>query len=123
MALAGPRCLDLRSSAAERLGIGELLMVGDRRERWRLLLGSVNAILPLRGWFLLEWGPTTAAARMTAPERLACLARNRSMLVQPQNPALLLDLATLPAWRLARPPTWDSLPAAGKLLLETITTS
>ena len=38
LAYAGPRCLDLRESSAERFGEGEYLGVVGTRERWRVSL-------------------------------------------------------------------------------------
>ena len=48
-ALAGPRCVDLRGDAAERLGSGEPLGVVGQRERWRMALGPVPPRCPCAG--------------------------------------------------------------------------
>ncbi len=54
--LAGPRSVDLREEAAERLGAGEPMGKVGARDRWRVPLAPVTAELPLRGWITLAWG-------------------------------------------------------------------
>jgi hypothetical protein len=117
MALAGPRCLDLRPPVAERLGVGEF-MVRGREKRWRLALGPVPPARRLAGWIFLEWGDKVSAAPVPGSARLARLARNRSLFIPPRRPVRLLELAALPAWELRRPQTWSSLPRAIDRLLE-----
>ncbi len=108
MALAGPRCVDLRRSAARQLGIGVPLRRG-RTQRWRLALGDVNVELPLAGWVFLEWGPEVSVERIRIAEKLPRLTAHRSLLVEPTDPGALLQLAALPAWKLTRPKAWESL--------------
>jgi hypothetical protein len=110
MALAGPRCVDLRASAAERFGVGELLSIQGERERWRVMLGPVRPELPFHGSVFLEWGDALELRLLGASERLLRLASNRSMMVEPRNSDVLLDLAAMPAWELTRPKEWASLP-------------
>lgn len=117
VALAGPRCVDLRLPAARRLGIGIPLRRG-RTQRWRLALDDVSAELPLAGWVFLEWGPDVSVERVPVAERLARLASHRSMMVEPTDPGALLELAALPAWKLTRPRTWESLAPVLTRLLE-----
>jgi hypothetical protein len=52
---AGPRCLDLRPSAAYRFG-GEYLGFIGNRKRWRLYLRLGVRRAPIRGFIVLEFG-------------------------------------------------------------------
>lgn len=110
LALAGPRCVDLRGPAARHLGVGELLTIGGLRERWRVPLEHVPPERPLLGWVFLAWGDKVEVAPVGGADRLVRLAQNRSMMVEPLHPGGLLDLAALPAWRLTRPKDWACLP-------------
>lgn len=112
-AFAGPRCIDLRPDAAERLEKrSSAVRGGDRR---RLSLPAIEPALPLRGFFFLEWGDELAARPLRPSERLDLL--NRSCRPETANPASLLELARLPAWRLARPQGFETLDdVCGKLL-------
>ena len=102
-AFAGPRCIDLRTpvpgldlaTASARLGT-----------RYRLRLPSASARTPLVGWIFLHWGPTTSMR--TCPSRvvLARLAAGRGRRGLATDAAMLLDIATLPAWDLIRPASW-----------------
>lgn len=107
-ALAGARCVDLREEAARRLGTGRDLGIVGRRERWRVQLGSCPLELPLAGWILPEWGddclePIRPVARFQA---LVSAAAIKGLPLN--NPELYLNLATLPAFRWARPHGWST---------------
>jgi len=116
-AFAGPRCIDLRGDAAERLGGGEPLGVVGSRERWRLRLGPVPARVPLRGWIELAWADEPAVEPVRGAARLRTLIPYRSVRLEPPDAAALVALASLPVLRFARPRRWDALPgAAGRLL-------
>jgi hypothetical protein len=119
-ALAGPRCIDLRPDAAERLGAGEPLGVVGTRERWRLRLGPAPASVPLRGWVQLAWGGEVAVERVLGAERLTTLIPHRSVRLEPPRAGALMELASLPVLRLRRPRHWDSLPHAAAQLLAAI---
>jgi hypothetical protein len=119
-ALAGPRCIDLRPDAAQRLEAGESLGVVGTRERWRLRLGPVAASVPLRGWVELAWGGEVAVEHVRGAERLTTLIGHRSVRLEPPRPGALLELASLPVLRLRRPRRWDSLPHAAERLLAAI---
>lgn len=120
VALAGPRSIDLRREAAEHLEVGEPLGTVGARERWRLVLGSVEPRSPLRGWVLLGWGDRVESARLSASETLACLFQHRGVRLPPAKPESLLRLAALPCLRLLRPPAWTSLPAACRHLVHAV---
>jgi hypothetical protein len=115
---AGPRTIDLRADAAAHMDAGEAIGVTGARERWRLRLDPVAEGRPLAGWIFLAWGPELAARRLGGAERLQRIAAQRGLRLPPANPEVLLELSSLPAWELARPQSWDSLPASADLLLE-----
>jgi hypothetical protein len=120
LALAGPRSLDLREEAAQRLGAGEPMGRVGARERWRLQLAPVPAELPLRGWITLEWGDSVAVEPIRGAERLHALLPHRGVLLEPAQPAALIRLSALPHLRLIRPRDWDLLPEAADRLLDAI---
>jgi hypothetical protein len=116
--LAGPRSIDLRADAAERLGAGEPIGMTGARERWRLRLGPPAPAATLRGWVFLAWGERVEARALPARERIPRIAEERGLRLPPVRPDALLELASLPAWELSRPRGWASLPQAADLLLE-----
>jgi hypothetical protein len=119
-AYAGPRSIDLRRDAADRLDAGEGLGVVGARERWRLRLGPIDPDLVFRGWVSLAWGAEVRTRSLTGAERVALLAAQRGLRVPPRDPTALLELASLPCWELCRPRDWARLAAAADLLLERI---
>jgi hypothetical protein len=108
---AGPRHLDLRGA---RLASGHLQTV--REDRVRMRLGPAPARLPIGGWVLLEWGEGPALEPVDASELLPLLAARRALRQLPSDPATLLELAAVPAWRLRRPREWTTLDASIELL-------
>ncbi len=116
--VAGPRSIDLRADAAERLGAGEPIGMTGARERWRLRLGPTGGRTILRGWVFLAWGDRVAVRSLPAVERLPRLAAERGLRLPPARPDALLELTSLPAWELSRPRDWASLPEAADRLLE-----
>ena len=117
IALSGPRSIDLRRVAAERLDAGEALGVTGARERWRLAIGPVAAELPLAGWVFLEWGPLELG-RLTAPELLTRLVDALIVPGLPTRPDSLLELAALPAFVLVRPRGWEAVSAGVDTLIQ-----
>jgi hypothetical protein len=116
---AGPRSIDLRADAAQRLDAGEAIGVTGARERWRLALGTTTSgRTRLVGWVFLAWGDETDARPLPARERIPRIAEERGLRLTPVRPDSLLELAELPAWELSRPRDWASLPRAASLLLE-----
>jgi hypothetical protein len=118
--VAGPRSIDLRADAAERLGVGEPIGMTGARERWRLRLGPPGEP-QLTGWVFLTWGDQVAVRALPASERLPRLAAQRGLRLPPARPDALLELTSLPAWELSRPRGWESLPEAADRLLELAT--
>lgn len=120
VALAGPRAIDLRSDAAQQLGVGENLGVVGTRERWRVRVGSVAPEVPLRGWLFLEWGDKVEAALVASSERLERLLPKRGVRLSPPDLAELLDLAQLPGYVVRRPRDPSRLQETASLIAETI---
>lgn len=118
LALAGPRCIDLRPETAEALGAGELIGKAGDRERWRLPLASSPGRPRLRGIVFLDWGERLEAEPVAASRRLAGLLHFRGLRLPAVRPELLLELAELPAWELRRPRGLASLPDALDRLLD-----
>ena len=116
-ALAGPRSIDLREESARRLGIGEPLGRVGRRDRWRVPLAPVPPELPFRGWVSLEWGEEIAVEPLRGAARLPALAPHRGVFLEPPRPALLVEYAGLPHWRLRRPRDARRLAAGCEALL------
>jgi hypothetical protein len=119
-ALAGPRSVDLRDEAAQRLGAGEPMGRVGARERWRLALPAVGPELPLRGWITLEWGDTVAVEPVRGAQRLQALLPHRGVRMAPLDPAVLVHFSALPHLRLTRRRDWGSLPEATDRLLGAI---
>jgi hypothetical protein len=117
-ALVGPRSIDLRADAADRLGAGEPIGVTGARERWRLRLDGAGDGHALAGWIFLAWGDRVATRSLGASERIQRLIPQRATSLAPTRADAVLDLATLPAWEVSRPRDWASLPQAGERLLE-----
>lgn len=120
IAFAGPRSIDLRAEAAERLEAGVPLGLVGARERWRLRLDPIEPTARLGGWVFPTWGPEVRIKRLTAAERLVRIAQHRAVLVPPAEGGLLLRLAERPAWELQRPKAWETLPDAAAALLEAL---
>lgn len=109
-AFAGPRSIDLRRAAAQRLGLGTALGVAGARERWRMTLPQIAGELPFRGWIFLAWSATRLELRpLSSSNCLARLIENLGLLVPAADPAQLLSHAALPAWELVRPREWEHM--------------
>ncbi len=117
-AFVGPRALDLRPDAARQLQAGAATGGNGLRERWRLELGPCPVTVPLRGWFVLEWGETVDARRLGGAELLQMLGAQRAVNLPPVDPTVLIDLASLPAWAVERPPELETLPRVVERMLE-----
>ena len=111
VAFRGPRCIDLRASAREALGVREST-VDVRGDRGRLALGDVDAEVTLTGLIFLEWGPELSVERLVPAERLQRLARHRAGGAAAGRPEAALALAALPAFELRRPREHGALAGA-----------
>jgi hypothetical protein len=117
-ALAGPRCIDLRSDAAARMGIGTNLGVVGLRVRWRVYTAPCPPAVPLRGWIFPAWGDAIRVRPIPAAQRIPRLLENLALVVPPVNSRSLLELAALPCVEFSRPSDWDGIDAAMEHLLE-----
>lgn len=120
-AFAGPRSIDLRAGAAERLQTGVPLGVIGERERWRLPLAPIPAELPFRGWVRLGWGVDVDVRATEGADRLRALLPHRGLRVAPARPEQLIGLAALPVLELRRPREWGSHQRAMDALLRAVT--
>jgi hypothetical protein len=117
---AGPRCVDLRPEAAAILGGEDVGMLGNR-VRWRVLPGEARSAVPLAGVVHLEWGEHVEVESLDAAERLAGLIRNSVIRPAHRDAAALLELASLPTFRLTRPRDLAALDTSGESLLAALT--
>ncbi|MBW3574831.1 MAG: hypothetical protein KY450_08200 [Actinobacteria bacterium] len=121
MALAGPRIIDLRLPSAERIG-REGLVVVRKGERHRLLLPGVAAEVPFGGFLVLTAGHEVSVERTPLADRLEIL-RHHLTLRQVGAPAVaLLELVSLPMWRVQRSSDWEHLPMLLERLVATVST-
>lgn len=105
--LAGPRAGDLRTDAAIALGLGTEVDSPLGRPRWRHQFGAAPFEAPLAGIIELHWSDVVEVSRMSPAERVGTLASHEALSLEPSNPRGLLDLLTVPMWRLGRPHDWS----------------
>jgi hypothetical protein len=119
-AFAGPRCIDLRAPLPD--GLGRRLDMSDARggTRRRVRLGDLDACVPLGGWVFIDWGDELELTRLPAQVALSRLAGWRSLKQIESDPAVMLDLAGLPAFDLRRPRSWDALMPTLDALIEAV---
>jgi hypothetical protein len=115
-ALAGPRMIDLREAAAQRLGVGEPVADGHE-ERYRMLVGGVLPAVPLRGFIRLAWGYVPTVVKVPPAWRPAALASSRAVRLSPRDPGVLAALSALPMVELRRPRDWGATADAADRLL------
>jgi len=106
---AGPRCIDLRPSAAERFRERTDLVPSRIGSRFRVALGSAPHRSPIAGWVLLGWGEDATIRRIPPFERIERIARRRSLYQPPADPAVLVEFAALPMLEVRRPAGWTLL--------------
>ncbi len=119
-AFPGPRCLDLRESAAERFGAGEYLGVVGGRERWRVTLPTIPPVVPFGGWVLLDWTDRLEVNRPSASVQLTALLAHCGLTVPGVPTAGLLDLLGYPMIRFGRPRDWAQVDDTLAQLLQAI---
>lgn len=117
-AFAGPRMLDLRTPPAAELAEALPVERARRGTRWRIRLGAVEPVVPLRGWIFLRWSERVRVERVRTPFVLSRLARWRGRPELPTDPAQMLELAALPAWDVHRPKRWDAVDDTVATLLD-----
>lgn len=119
-ALSGPRCVDLRPSAADWMGQGvDIGVVGDRR-RWRVQVPPVPAAVPLQGWIVPVWGDRVELEVVPPAGRLPLLYANLGLTRIPRSPERLLRLAALPCLIFRRPRRWEAMEEAMVMLLDRV---
>jgi hypothetical protein len=118
-ALAGPRCVDLREGSAGLAGADPVQLVREETRR-RLAIGPAPREVPLAGYVLLSWGEQVEVEAVRASRVFRELTAQRSLPLPPPDPAVLLDLAELPAVRLTRPKRLEAIDATVELLGRTL---
>ena len=120
-ALSGPRCVDLRNSAAHWTGQGvDIGVIGERR-RWRVQVPPVPAAVPLQGWVVPAWGDHVKLEAVPPAGRLPLLYANLGLNRIPRSPEALLRLAALPCLIFRRPRRWEATEEAVTMLLDQVT--
>ena len=116
---AGPRCIDLRPSSIT--AFPQISTTPSRSAtRLRLVVPSCKAAARLIGFVELEWGPSLAIQPVRVADRLATLLPHMSTDLSRSNVESVLDLASLPVWRLQRPRDWAVLGHSVDLLQNVI---
>ena len=115
---AGPRCIDLRPDSFERLPHQLDAYLVRSGERQRVILDQIPPEAPLAGWIYLAWGDDLAWTELTTAQKMQDVAAFRGLKDAPTAPTTLLDLAALPAWRLARSPEWSETDRVVDALLD-----
>jgi hypothetical protein len=111
VAFSGPRCVDLRPSAADRFG-RERLELARGGSRFRLMLPPAPWSAPLAGVVILEWGPRVAVEAVRPGQRLPLLQPHLACGPSPEARRAVLGFAGTPVWRLTRPRDFSLLPDA-----------
>jgi len=119
-AYSGPRCLDLRQSAAERFEAGDYLGVVGGRERWRVTLPPVPPDVPFGGWVLLDWTDDLEIHRAPASVAIGALLANAGLTAPGVPTQGLLDLLAFPMIRFGRPRDWAQVDASMAGLLQVV---
>jgi hypothetical protein len=118
LAHAGPRCLDLRADAAQRLDLERGSRVVRADERRRFELPPVRqASAPVIRTVVLAWGPRVRVEPVPPRERLGIVATHRTAQPVDGNLAVPLALAALPMIRLHRPQTFDCMDEVAEAVL------
>jgi hypothetical protein len=115
VAFAGPRSVDLRKEAAERLGAERYAGTARMATRWRVPLPPIDAELPLDGFVSLRWSEEVTVEKLRPAERIRGLTPWLDC-----DPEALMELASLPMLELRRPRRWEALDAAAQRLLDAL---
>jgi hypothetical protein len=118
---SGPRCVDLRPDVAERFSAARYLGEIGRRDRFRLTTSPARPRLPLRGILVPAWHdrPGVNIERLDARERLQMLYRQEYIaLLGPADPLRIMDVLSIPAWRVTRPRDWAATDEVVERVLE-----
>jgi hypothetical protein len=116
VALAGPRCVDLRLEAATALEMGVDLGTVGLRERWRVRVGPCPPRVPLAGFIVPSWG-ADQLIDLSPVARLQVLFSHSALQgITMNDPDRYLELASLPMLSWARPKSWSSAQRSFDLL-------
>lgn len=117
---AGPSCVDLRPDTVGRFASAVSMGMVGGRLRYRLPTPPGRARVPLKGFFVLDWNQDSdiRIEPLSAQDRVQWLYRQEYIrLVGFPDPAKLLPLIALPAWRLTRPRDWAATDEAVERIL------
>ena len=121
-ALTGSATFDLRETAAKHFGIGTLMELLPDRHRWRVALPAAPLpSYPLAGFIEPVWSDTAGVHRVPLLEGLSVLSQNMYVTTVEGRAQRMLDLATLPVLRWARPRSWPDLDASLDTLVSALT--
>ena len=116
----GPACVDLRPDVARHFPRSRVLGEVGGRIRHRLSTAPGSPAPPLGGFLALGWheGERVAVEALPTRELLALLHGHEYIgLLGPSDPARVLDLLAVPAWRVLRPRRWEATDAVCDALL------
>jgi hypothetical protein len=117
LALAGPRCIDLRQEAARVLETGEELGIVGLRERWRVRVGACAPGTAVAGFIVPTWGDDEVSV-LPPVRRLQVLFSNSALQgVTMNEPDEYLRLTSLPMVSWVRPKSWLSAHRSFDVLL------
>ncbi len=119
-ALAGPRTIDLRPLAAERLDGGEGLVLVRQGQRHRLVLPPVPASAPLGGFVKLCVDDEESVELVPLNERVEALRQHLTLRRAGLPASTFLELLAMPMWRLSRSTDWARLPRLLDRLVTTV---
>ena len=105
-AFVGPRCFDLRDPPKRDIPYRR------SADKFRVLVDPMDSASRLGGWIHLGWGETVEVQKMDPAENLRRLLQQGS-----GTASLMLDLATLPAFRFVRPRCLEVLDGGASTLL------
>ena len=117
----GPRAVDLRPEAAERLASTGRLSAARLSTRSRLALDTIDPETPLGGWVLLEWGDDVAVEPIPAARRFAAVVDSFGWQRLAYDRMAVLAAVARPAWVLRRPRAWEREAEAIERLLAAVT--
>jgi hypothetical protein len=118
-ACAGPRTLDLREATAQRIDGRNQLVEVRQGEKHRMFLPPVPPTVPLAGLFVLGVGEEVSVQLVPPVERLQLLQPHLKLWSIGFPASGVLQLLSLPMWRLSRSRAWSDLPRLIERLVDT----
>ncbi|MBY6539456.1 hypothetical protein HQ325_12305 [Rhodococcus sp. BP-349] len=120
---AGPRCIDLRETAADHFGFGEDIGVVGTRRRWRHQVDPVPLSPPLAGFVALKFDDDASAPgveHVAVERRAAVLTPHRGFIISQMFPIPWLKVITKPVLAFSRPRDWAAMDDSMGALLDHI---